>query len=107
MKRMVLLSLLLAGCGTPDSLPASRNADGSVYIAPVCRAHEAELKALNVPVRDMPRELMPGADGQYVPSMRLILIRAGLTGWYREDVELHERCHAWLHATTGNPVFHK
>lgn len=150
MTRFALLPLLaMAACAQPgNDLPAPRltsshfvtsgdgmhmavggpvTEDHGVYIDPRCKAHEADLWAMDLLVVEVPRGsiwLRSGVhdlDGQYVrkvaPALAAALppefsrdryyLRTGLFGWYRHDVELHERCHHFLDVTTGSPVFHR
>ena len=114
--------------GDGNHFLGQRVVDNGVYIDPRCKAHEGELRAMNLLTIPVPRSsfwLHPGtkdADGAYyratAPALWTpnlpdtfkvprIYIREDLAGWYRADVELHERCHAWLDATTGTYVFHR
>lgn len=98
--------------GTPQAYVVSN----SVYIDPRCLAHIDEVRAIGVPVREMPAGsfFLVSPDGQDRDGVYIgagikpaIQIRAGRFGWYREELVLHEKCHAYLHKTTGNPQFHR
>lgn len=114
--------------GDGNHILGQRVVDNGLYIDPRCKEHEAELRAMPILIMPVPRTslwLHPGtkdADGSYyratAPStwtkdtpaafkVPRIYIRQDLTGWYRDDVDLHEKCHAWLDATTGTYAFHR
>ncbi len=110
MKRALLLALALGGCSpSPQILPSSRNADGTVYLSPDCRAHLSEVRSLPVVVEKVPRSNVllssVNADGRWFPGK--VLIREDLVGWVADDTLLHEKCHHWTFLKTGNPQFHR
>lgn len=44
-------------------------------------------------------------NGQYSPFLKSIFIANDLTGWQYRDTLHWERCRAYLHETTGSPLF--
>lgn len=97
--------------GTPQAYVVSN----SVYIDPRCLAHIDEVRAIDVPVREMPAGsfFLVSPDGQdrdgvYIDSAAPeIQIRAGRRGWVRQEILDHEGCHRWLKKTTGVAQFHR
>lgn len=120
--RLVSYSIPTSGDGMHQAVGGAVATDHGVFIDPRCKEHEADLWAMQIEEETVSRtdprlEMVNGrADGRYFPPAKIsvsvvaprkIIVSEGLYGWYRKDVELHERCHAWLDITTGTYVFHR
>jgi hypothetical protein len=109
--RYLIILLALFGCQPekePWEFPTAQN---GVRWDDRCRK---DLSHITTPVFRLPRaklvEMHPPRmgytiNGIYSPILKSIFIANDLTGWQYKDTLHWERCRAYLHETTGSPLF--
>jgi len=112
-----LAALAMAGCA--QAAPSNygnigKGVDaetGRALLSPECRANLAAVRAIDVKIVRVPREVAynHGSQAWVFATLEtpLVFIRNDVSGWYEQDLLDHEKCHVWHYRTTGNAEFHK